>query len=131
MSVQRLVSGPAAPVVVTLALVGGYLWLQAPFSDPERLRCDDLAAADLPKVVMYGTDWCQFCMKTRWLLEDHGVRYCEYDIEQSQTGRQQFQALRGGPIPLILVDGERVNGFDKAEIKTVLRHQGLIAPNET
>lgn len=113
--------------LTTAVLAVGYIWLIKPLIyGPERLNCDDLASSERPAVVMYGTDWCQFCKRTRWFLEDHKVAYCEYNIEQSEQGAREFAALNGQPIPLIMVNDQRLEGFNTARLAQVLSTQGLL-----
>jgi glutaredoxin len=95
-------------------------------SSPERLQCDDLTAAEQPEVVLYGTSWCALCKKSRWFLEDHGIAYCEYDIEQSTAGATHYKKLEGRTIPLIMIGSRRVEGFDKDNIASALRQEGLL-----
>ena len=33
-------------------------------------------------VVLYATQWCRYCEKTRKLFAKHGISYIEYDIER-------------------------------------------------
>lgn len=95
---------------------------------PARADCEqlDLAAPGSPRVVIYGTSWCDFCKLTRWHLEDLDVAYCEYDIERSDTGRADFEAMGGKALPLVRVEDERVDGFDKPRLNAALQRHDLI-----
>lgn len=116
----------------TLLTVGGVLVsvyamkLMVSSSTPERLNCDDIALAEQPEVVLYGTSWCSLCKKSRWLLEDNNIAYCEYDIEKSSTGAARYQQLDGRAPPLIMIGSQRVDGFNKININSALRKEGLI-----
>jgi glutaredoxin len=74
------------------------------------------AAAHEGKVVLYATSWCGYCDKARVLLSDHGIEFYEYDIESSTEGRKQFKRLGGKGVPLLLINGEVLKGFDSAKI---------------
>jgi len=76
----------------------------------------DYAAAHDGKVILYATSWCGYCKKTRRLLEDNGVDYFEYDIEKSQEGNKQHKRLGGKGIPVLLINGEVVKGYNPARI---------------
>jgi len=76
----------------------------------------DYAAAHDGKVILYATSWCGYCKKTRKLLEDNGVDYFEYDIEKSQEGNKQHKRLGGKGIPVLLINGEVVKGYNPARI---------------
>ena len=116
----------------TLFTIGGTLVaiyalkLMMSSSTPARLACDDMAAAELPEVVLYGTSWCSLCKKSRWFLEDNNIAYCEYDIESSTAGAAKYQQLDGRAIPLIMIGSQRVEGFNKANISGALKREGLL-----
>lgn len=64
------------------------------------------------EVVLYATQWCGYCAKTRTLLGEHGIAYREVDIEKSASGQAEFQALGGRGVPLLDVRGELIHGYD-------------------
>lgn len=76
----------------------------------------DYAAAHDGKVILYGTSWCGYCEKTRALLNENHIDFYEYDIELSTEGREQYDRLEGKGVPLLLINGKLVRGFDKSEI---------------
>lgn len=71
-------------------------------------------------VVMYGTAWCGYCAKTRQYFAAHGIRYTEHDIEASEQGSREFEALGGKGIPLVLIDGTKVQGFNPEHMDYLL-----------
>ncbi|PCJ13005.1 MAG: NrdH-redoxin [Gammaproteobacteria bacterium] len=66
------------------------------------------------KLILYATDWCGYCKKTRKLLKTNNIPYFEYDIEKSKKGREQFDSLGGRGVPLILIRGNVIKGYDPA-----------------
>lgn len=81
----------------------------------------DYAAAHGGKVILYGTAWCGYCAKMRDFMDAKGIDYFEYDIEKSQEGQQQYLAMNGRGIPLLLVKGEVVRGYDPERLLTILQ----------
>lgn len=71
-------------------------------------------------VILYATDWCPYCEKTRLLLAQHHIPYKEYDIETSSEGKQQYQRLAGKGVPILLVAGEVIRGYNEKRIVAVL-----------
>ncbi len=67
-------------------------------------------------VILYATSWCGYCKKTRQLLVDNKIEYFEYDIEKSQKGFAQYKSLRGRGVPMLLINGEVVKGYNPAKI---------------
>jgi glutaredoxin len=65
-----------------------------------------------PTVVMYSTKWCGACRMTRDFFNAKGVAYTEFDIEASDQGRQEYDKLGGGGIPLVMLGDEKSLGFN-------------------
>jgi glutaredoxin len=76
-------------------------------------------------VIMYATTWCPYCRKMRTWFSNNNIRYFEYDIEKSDEGRRQFEALGGRGVPLVLVRNRLIKGYNPAAVK-----QALAAPAE-
>ncbi len=68
------------------------------------------------RVVLYATTWCGYCQKTRELLGRNNVEYIEYDIEKSLKGKHDFDKLNGRGIPLLIVNGHIVRGYNPQKI---------------
>jgi len=73
--------------------------------------------------VLYATQWCSYCKKTRELLKARGVPYREYDIEHSEEGQAQYKKLGGNGVPLIVINDTVIEGYDRAEIEKALTQQ--------
>jgi mycoredoxin len=74
------------------------------------------------KVTLYATDWCPYCEKTRALLEKKHIPYKEYNIETSEEGREQYQRLAGKGVPVLLIAGEVMRGYNEKSIEKALDH---------
>ena len=81
----------------------------------------DFAAEHGGKVILYATSWCGYCEKTRQLLFANGVDFFEYDIEASAKGYQQHRALGGKGIPVLLINGNVVKGYDPKRIMELVK----------
>lgn len=68
------------------------------------------------QVILYATDWCGYCQKARELMEKHNISYYEYDIEKSEEGRKQHKALGGNGVPVLVIDGEIIRGYNPSKI---------------
>jgi mycoredoxin len=71
-------------------------------------------------VILYATQWCGYCKKTRAFLSSKGIDYVEYDIENSAIGRQQYDSLNGNGVPLLVVKSEIIRGYDTQAIMNAL-----------
>lgn len=74
-------------------------------------------------VVLYATAWCGYCKKTRDLLNKEGIAFVEFDIEKSRAARDEYDRLKGRGVPLLVIHGEVVRGFDPATIVRLASRQ--------
>ena len=74
------------------------------------------------EVVVYTTSWCGWCKKTRAWLDQKGVDYENRDVEASATWAEEMHELTGsGGVPVIVIDGEVIKGFNQARMEQLLR----------
>lgn len=71
-------------------------------------------------VILYTTSWCGACKKTKDFLDRRGIAYVEYDIEWSAEGRRQFEAFGGRGVPLVVINGTQVIGYNPDKMKRLL-----------
>lgn len=76
------------------------------------------APANAPRaassVTMYMTEWCPHCKNARKYFNAKGIAYTEINVETSEAGRKEYQALGGKGVPVILVGGKMMRGFSAA-----------------
>ena len=72
-------------------------------------------------VILYATTWCGYCEKARELLAKYNISYHEFDIEKSDEGRKQYEELGGRGVPLLLINGEVVKGYNKNKILDLVK----------
>ncbi|MBV7566701.1 glutaredoxin family protein [Pseudomonas sp. PDM27] len=72
-------------------------------------------------VVLYATEWCGYCKLTRRFLDQKGIPYKEFDIEKNAVARKDYEALGGGGIPIIDVNGTLIRGYDPDAILAALK----------
>lgn len=67
----------------------------------------------MPKVVMYTTAICPYCMQAKALLSRKGVEYEELRIEgHREIMREMIQRSRRNTVPQIFIDDFHVGGYD-------------------
>lgn len=67
----------------------------------------------MPKVVMYTTAICPYCMRAKQLLSRKGVEYEELRIEgDRERMRQMIQRSQRNTVPQIFIDDFHVGGYD-------------------
>ena len=66
----------------------------------------------MPRVQIYTTDWCGYCIRAKALLEAQGIGYEEIRVDQDPHFRQKLLELTGGwTVPQILIDDEPIGGY--------------------
>jgi glutaredoxin len=58
---------------------------------------------------------------TRRFLDQKGIPYKEFDIEKDAEARTAYEALGGGGIPIIDVNGTLIRGYDPDAILAALK----------
>jgi glutaredoxin 3 len=67
-----------------------------------------------PKIVVYATQWCPFCVRARRLLDFKKAAYELVDVGLEPNRRVEMMQLAGGAhtVPQIFIDGEHIGGCD-------------------
>lgn len=116
MSFLKVFSG----ILGVIVLIGSIYLINDSAVVQESVACD---AANNNDIALYGAVWCPYCEQNRQLLASHNVDYCEYDIERSAEGFRQYESLGGGGVPLMLFNGELIQGYNKPQIELQIRNQ--------
>lgn len=67
----------------------------------------------MPKVVIYTTDYCPFCVRAKALLRSKRADFNEIDVTHDERLQTEMQRLSGRrTVPQIFIDGKSVGGFD-------------------
>ena len=66
----------------------------------------------MPRIQIYTTRWCGFCVRAKTLLDSGGLAYEEISLDDDPAFRQTVLAATGGwTVPQILVDGRPIGGY--------------------
>ncbi len=63
------------------------------------------------EVILYATDWCGYCRKTRELFKENDIAYVEHDIEKSEKRLAEYRRLGGTGVPLLKINGNVIHGY--------------------
>ena len=70
--------------------------------------------ADKPRVRVYGSEQCSYCLAERMLLQDKGIDFEDVPVGGDPEMRRKMEAAGGGrTVPQIFIDGEPIGGFDE------------------
>ena len=68
----------------------------------------------MPKVTMYSTRFCPYCVRARKLLEKKGVEFTDIRVDSEPQLRAQMISRAGSSsVPQIFIDEEHVGGCDE------------------
>lgn len=73
------------------------------------------------KVVLYGTDWCGYCAKTRAYFKENKIAFVDLDIEKSPEAKKAHAALGGGGVPLVLIGNRKIQGYNADALQAALK----------
>ncbi|MCX7912574.1 MAG: PDZ domain-containing protein [Dehalococcoidales bacterium] len=72
-------------------------------------------------VKVYTTPSCGYCHQLKRYLDSLGVKYTEYDVSRDSTALDELVGLTGQlAVPVTVIDGEVVVGFDPGRIGELL-----------
>jgi glutaredoxin 3 len=66
----------------------------------------------MPRIRVYSTRWCGYCVRAKSLLESRGIEYEEISLDDDPAFRQKLFDLTGAwTVPQILIDGRPIGGY--------------------
>jgi glutaredoxin 3 len=75
----------------------------------------------MSKVEIYSTPSCTFCNLAKDFFTANNIAYTEYNVMSDLTKRQEMVEKTGQMgVPVILIDGNIIVGFDQEKIKSIL-----------
>jgi glutaredoxin 3 len=66
----------------------------------------------MPRIRIYTTRWCGYCVRAKTLLDSKGLAYEEIHLDEDPSFRQRLLELTGGwTVPQILIDEQPIGGY--------------------
>jgi glutaredoxin-like YruB-family protein len=73
------------------------------------------------KVIVYSTPTCPWCTKAKQYLKQIGVDFEEKDVSVDvRAAKEMVELTKQMGVPVIVIDGNPVVGFDKKRIDQLL-----------
>lgn len=72
-------------------------------------------------VVIYSSNTCSYCVQAKDYLDELGVSYTEKNIQTDKEARSELMKMGHMGVPVLVIAGEEVVGFDKAKIDQLLK----------
>lgn len=73
------------------------------------------------KVVVYGTQSCPYCAKTREFLRAKKIEFADLDVQHSPKAQKEFEQLGGSGVPVVLIGNRRIQGFNQDAFEAALK----------
>lgn len=75
----------------------------------------------MPKVKIYTTPICPFCLAVKEFLKSKGIQFEEIDVSKNEEAAKEMIEKSGQMgVPVVEIDGEIVVGFNKEKISKLL-----------
>ncbi|MDR7869658.1 MAG: glutaredoxin family protein [Tissierellaceae bacterium] len=74
----------------------------------------------MKNVVVYTSNTCPYCTLAKNYLDERGVSYTEKNVQTDKTARQELMGMGHMGVPVLVIDGEEIVGFDKDKIESAL-----------
>lgn len=75
----------------------------------------------MPKITVYSTPGCPYCIRLKDYLKQRGMDFTGIDVSADQAALDKMVSISGQMgVPVIDVDGKIVVGFDKDKIEKLL-----------
>lgn len=72
-------------------------------------------------VKIYTTPTCPYCMRAKAYLDSKGISYENIDVSTDSQGLEEMVKVSGQMgVPVVIIDGQMVLGFDKAKLDELL-----------
>jgi len=79
------------------------------------------------KIIIYGTDSCPWCHKTREFLKKHKVKFVDKNVGRDHKAAAEMIKRSGQMgVPVIDINGEIIIGYDEKRLKNILNLKRLI-----
>jgi glutaredoxin-like YruB-family protein len=71
-------------------------------------------------VVVYTSNTCPYCTLAKNYLSEKGVEYTEKNVQTDKDARKELMSMGHMGVPVLLVDGQEIVGFDKEKLDELL-----------
>ena len=74
-----------------------------------------------PKVVMFSTPSCSFCVAAKRYFKEKNIRFTDVDVSRDEKAAMDMLRKTGQRgVPVIMINNRPIVGFDKQKINTLL-----------
>lgn len=74
----------------------------------------------MANVTVYTSSTCPHCVTAKEYLKEKGVEFTEKNVQTDAAARKELVTMGHMGVPVIVIDGEEIVGFDKAKIDSLV-----------
>lgn len=74
------------------------------------------------EVILINSEFSPYGKKVKTFFKKNHVKYKAYDIDKDDKGKEIFKKYHGNRIPLVIINGHSVEGYNALEMDKLLRH---------
>ncbi len=74
----------------------------------------------MKNVVIYTSNTCGYCHEAKKYLDENNIAYAEKNVSVDMEARKELMDQGFMGVPVILVDDEVIQGFDKRRLEELL-----------
>jgi glutaredoxin-like YruB-family protein len=74
----------------------------------------------MKKVEIYTSNSCGYCSMAKDYFKENNIEYSEYNVSENPQYRKDLMKKGYMSVPVIIIGGEEVIGFDKGRIESLL-----------
>ncbi len=78
-----------------------------------------------PRITLYSSSGCSHCRQIKQWLQQHQIKFMEFDVQRNQRAFKDFQRLGGRGVPLLVVGERQIQGFNPKQLTSQLRKAGV------
>ncbi len=73
------------------------------------------------KVTIFASDSCKYCIMAKEYFNENGISYEERNVSTDMEARKELMQKGFMGVPVIYVDDEIIQGFDKPRLEELLK----------
>lgn len=74
----------------------------------------------MENVIMYTSNTWPYCTLAKSYLAEKGVAYTEKNVQTDKEARKELMAMGHMGVPVLVVNGQEIVGFDKDKLDELL-----------
>ncbi|MBC8588560.1 glutaredoxin family protein [Paratissierella segnis] len=74
----------------------------------------------MAEITIYTSNTCPYCTLAKNYLNEKGLSYNEKNVQTDKDARKELMAMGHMGVPVLIINGEEIVGFDQEKIDSLL-----------